>query len=305
MIDNISVISTFSLKLNRLNLLARAFRLMCFCENNEIELHIAHGSKNCLEGFLLRLLSIGKTFVKIDRDESCNEVINNGRLRNIAVQSTEAEFILLSDIDLLFDRNTLEYCQEYLNKDKVCMLPCVYLSRQSRTIEKLNVHETSELLASCKFKRDFVNHIAVPSSFILCRRDDYLAIGGFDEKYSGHGYEDFDFEIRLFRHLRLLKINKEMLIDEPYASAVRLKGFRAALGLYCLPHIENKRFVLHQWHKKSNSYKEERSKNEVIFAKKFNYMTRIESKGKSIEESYHREISSSRVVREVLEYYGK
>jgi predicted glycosyltransferase involved in capsule biosynthesis len=55
------------------------------------------------------------------------------------------------------------------------------------------------------FSRKEFLHLASPSSITILKSDDYRMIKGFDERFRGHGYEDFDFLIRLYELHGMLK----------------------------------------------------------------------------------------------------
>jgi GT2 family glycosyltransferase len=71
---------------------------------------------------------------------------------------------------------------------------------------------------------------AVSASMMLCRRDDYFAVGGLDEGYT-YGYEDLDFCLKITHRLkkRVVCLNSKYVVHEKNTTRVR---DRASLDQY-------------------------------------------------------------------------
>lgn len=52
-------------------------------------------------------------------------------------------------------------------------------------------------------------HLASPSSITILKSADYETLHGFDESFRGHGYEDFDFLVRLYNHYFIPKVKAD------------------------------------------------------------------------------------------------
>lgn len=52
------------------------------------------------------------------------------------------------------------------------------------------------------------NYLAIGNSHGTFKKHDYMAIGGHDERFIGHGLEDLDFNIRLFRRINKGKLRR-------------------------------------------------------------------------------------------------
>ena len=163
---------------------------------NNIELVIGHNDKNTFYDFLLKSISKKSNIVLVSTSIK-SELTNNSTLRNIAVEKASSDVIFLMDVDIWFDIKLYKDCANLVRTEEkpFVMLPCIYLTdKGSKTIEKLQREKMFEKLIS--FRRDLFQHIASPSSVIFLKKTDYSKIGGFDEKFVGHGYEDFDFIVR-------------------------------------------------------------------------------------------------------------
>ncbi|EIX8705493.1 capsular biosynthesis protein, partial [Escherichia coli] len=121
------------------------------------------------------------------------------------------------------------------------------------------------------FSRKEFLHLASPSSITILKSESYKKIHGFDESFQGHGYEDFDFLIRLYNHHFLSKLKSDFLIDKPCHSPLFTTGFRKYLGEYCLDILLQKDLALHLYHDKkhNDSYYSAREENYRIFRDKY------------------------------------
>ncbi|MBV2229749.1 capsular biosynthesis protein, partial [Escherichia coli] len=152
------------------------------------------------------------------------------------------------------------------------ILPCLYLTKHGTHIlikKKISV----ELLKKRYFdfsRKEFL-HLASPSSITILKSESYKKIHGFDESFQGHGYEDFDFLIRLYNHHFLSKLKSDFLIDKPCHSPLFTTGFRKYLGEYCLDILLQKDLALHLYHDKkhNDSYYSAREENYRIFRDKY------------------------------------
>ena len=189
------------------------------------------------------------------------------RLRNEAVKKTDAEYILLLDVDILADIDTFrELVKDAKQGDGFSMAPCFYLTnsgngRIKKYGKKIIIKEY------LNFSFDSVMHVARPSSVVSMKREDYWAAGGFCEKYNGHGYEDFDFLIRMAIY-KNRPLNYNVIdVDETYRSPLLSIGFRAELAKLCVNNLLDGNIVFHLYHDKNKRdfYYKKRENNKLIF----------------------------------------
>lgn len=241
---------------------------------NNIELVIGHNDKNTFYDFLLKSISKKSNIVLVSTSIK-SELTNNSTLRNIAVEKASSDVIFLMDVDIWFDIKLYKDCANLVRTEEkpFVMLPCIYLTdKGSKTIEKLQREKMFEKLIS--FRRDLFQHIASPSSVIFLKKTDYSKIGGFDEKFVGHGYEDFDFMIRLSVNYNLIKYSDDFLVDKSYRSCILSEGFRKYLGSISLPYFFEKMVAFHLHHKKNakEKYYEKRKDNSKYFMEKISIL---------------------------------
>jgi len=189
-------------------------------------------------------------------------------LRNLAVSSAKFETILFLDADIYADIELFQYLAcRVAGGEPYAMLPCLYLT-PTGTRELLSRKIGMDIINGFfQFDRKKVLHLAMPSSIIAMKKEDYFSLGGFNEAYKGHGYEDFDFMMRLIMKSSKVKAASEILIDKPYRAPLLSEGFRAVLAEKCIPHVLEKKFAFHLWHPRNGkeSYYLRRSENAKIF----------------------------------------
>ncbi|AUU99578.1 galactosyltransferase-related protein [Phytobacter ursingii] len=199
--------------------------------------------------------------------------VNTSLLRNVAFNHCRTEYIALFDVDIFPD---FELVLKYLCllKQRIkpfYILPCLYLT-QSASNSLIKGLFDVELLKEKYFsfsRKEFL-HLACPSSLTLMNAGDYSKLNGFDINFEGHGYEDFDFLIRLSELHQLLESTQDLLIDKTFRSPLFSVGFRKHLGKLCFDSLVNKDFAFHLFHFKDNSsdYYKTRESNKCIFMSK-------------------------------------
>lgn len=194
------------------------------------------------------------------------------KLRNTALAVVETKFVLFLDIDIWPDVDIIQkaYMQVVNNPYTLGMFPCLYLSKNGS--KKVGKWSTSEFVQSYyDLRRDLIQHLAFPSSIILTDLASIQHITGFDESYVGHGYEDFDFMLRLFQHKKIIEYTKDVLIDEPYLAPLMSTGLRALMAKPFLENLFLPCYFLHIFHKKNKEehYYQRREDNKNYFTTKF------------------------------------
>ncbi|MHC1727612.1 MAG: hypothetical protein AB9866_16685 [Syntrophobacteraceae bacterium] len=131
------------------------------------------------------------------------QMFSIGKARDIGVICASSEFVFFQDIDFLaypgfYDDlvHEIEVHELEENNAEFFIVPYMYLS-EAGSEEYL---QTPPHLRRSKFiqyytdgRRDIVTMFAPGGSAILMNRNHYLAIGGHDPDFIGHGFEDFEF----------------------------------------------------------------------------------------------------------------
>ena len=251
-------------------LLERLTELASVLDSSEFELVIGHANREQPADIELKKRMADYVGVKII------SVIPNGnlqelsRLRNAAVSESRSPILILLDADIYPDLALFRALTGKVSAgQRLSIAPCMYLtSAGSKCIKKPYgiSHIVNSTLA---YSPEFVVHWAIPSSVMALRNSDYWEVGGFFEKYVGHGYEDFDFMLRIALHADLITPTGDLLIDKTYRAPLLSIGFRAALGRLCLTNLLEKNIAFHLYHKNYNSsYRKRRLENAKIFHKR-------------------------------------
>ena len=87
----------------------------------------------------------------------------------------------------------------------------------------------------------------------------------------GHGYEDFDFMLRLFKYKNLIEFSQDIVVDEPYLAPLMSVGLRALLAKPFLQTLLSTHYFLHLFHSKDQAedYYQKHHINQDIFMKKY------------------------------------
>lgn len=198
--------------------------------------------------------------------------VNLSSLRNAAFSNVDTDDLVLLDVDIYPDFSLFikDIKKNYYERDKFIIYPCLYLSKSGSKVLKNSCLRDMDLLKKYfLFHRMYFLHLASPSSITLMKKDTYKKIGGFNESYIGHGYEDFDFLIRLCKFYSILPKDTDSFIDKPSRSPLFAVGFRRFLGRLCFPKLLSKEILLHVYHDKyqceNDSYYEYKRDNFCFF----------------------------------------
>lgn len=210
--------------------------------------------------------------------------VNLAVLRNVASKYFRTGTLLFADVDIYPNLDLFHALSRQVEEGAaLAMAPCIYLSKRG-TQALLAGRSTISFLEDFRtFNTQHVLHVAMPSSVMAVRAEDHHAIGGFYEGYFGHGYEDFDYMLRLIIEKNLVIKSADLLMDRPYRAPLLAEGFRAALGTLCLPNMLEEKVALHMFHHRDNNedYYLLREKNSQLFQKRF-----ADSVGRSVGESH-------------------
>jgi len=198
--------------------------------------------------------------------------VNNAHLRNRAVEKVDTEMLVLLDADLHPNPTLLAESSRLLElqEERLVILPCLYLTKWASQRLRTGRETPDTILGGYfSFRRRYFQHMASPSSVLVMRTQDYRDLGGFDEEFQGHGYEDFDFMLRLAMRHGLVPRTEDLLENKSFRAPLLAVGFRKYLGRLSLPRLLEKRVVLHLYHDKPvDSYYHARAKNAVRLQRK-------------------------------------
>lgn len=205
--------------------------------------------------------------------KTAGKEVNTSALRNAAFSAVSTDYTLLLDVDIWPDFDLiLRHLNKVRNLERpFSILPCLYLTQTGSdhlVRGKLSVEALKQRFF--RFSRKEFLHLASPSSVTVLKSSDYRELSGFDETFTGHGYEDFDFLMRLAGHYQLLSPMSDILLDRPARSPLFAVGFRRYLGQLCLDALMDKEMVFHLFHAKPkiSKYYAARPSNYGIFSER-------------------------------------
>lgn len=295
-----TIIIPIDLKYRSKDIIRKAEKISAAAEIEDVFIIYGHADREC--GADLDFEKSIKKYANtsIIKVKSTNNKVNTSRLRNRAVELVDTKYILLLDVDIHLE---IQIFKEYISKienkfSNFYIFPCLYLTRFGTNKLIKNKISSQELKDRffCFSRKEFL-HLASPSSVTLMKTHDYKKIGGFDENFEGHGFEDFDFLIRLCKSYNLLKDKPDLMVNDTARSPLFYVGFRKYLGELCIEMLIKKEMVFHLHHEKESKsdYHKERNKN-------LNYFLNKHNSGK-YQSSSQRTLISSFI--ELCSYYNK
>lgn len=292
----ITVVTTIDFCFRPINIILRAYRLFKNCEKIGIKVIVGHANRYTIyDNLFLKIYKNKFKNIKIVSVQNNTSKINNSILRNRASEKVDTKYILYSDIDLYFDADIITYILKECTEKNFSIIPCLYLSKKGTKF--FNKYKNRKMIINqwLLWKVEYIKHLAIPSSFMCIEKNVFNIINGFDEKYEGHGYEDFDFMIRVISYYKCINFNNRSLIDKTYISPLFAEGFRADISIFCMKSLLNKIIVIHLYHKKNKKiYKIDRNNNRLIFLTKLKKII--------YEQKLEQELNIVNIIDNKLEY---
>lgn len=263
-----------------LDIIIKANRLANIASKAGINIIFGHNDRGTLADAIFKKLVRRYERIKISSCRLDSDEINSSLLRNIAARLVQTKYILLLDVDIWPDFSTI---LQYLGKvtrgeTPFQILPCLYLTKAGSKLLTSGAVDSAELAKRfIAYSRKEFLHLASPSSVTILELKDYQDLLGFDERFKGHGYEDFDFLIRLALHYNLITPGTDFLVDKSARSPLFAVGFRKDLGTLCLSALMKFDVVFHLHHDKPRfgKYHAARPNNYSLFATK--HQARVDS----------------------------
>jgi len=194
-----------------------------------------------------------------------NSIYSAAKARNVGAQIANGEFLLFYDVDLIVRKDFIPKIFEDIVKIKnnckfdFKIYPCFYLSKEkTKQIKKIELVDEEFINIKNRYLKgdnDDVLYLAVNTSTILVSKNHFWKVGGYNEIFMGHGYEDFELIHRLYKFLINKKLPKEYLIDHKTSLISDYKGFRQYFAFISLPNLFENKFTLHLWHPRPLSKK--------------------------------------------------
>ena len=267
-----------------LDITRRAINLAKVFSGAGFKIIFAHNDRGCTaDRSFVEAIGRGKyPGVTVVSEGIYSGVVNASKLRNFGAYFVQTELVLLLDVDIWPDVELFKRRAQAVSiSGGFDMVPCLYLTqRGTESIQRSNDY-SSLIEKYYNFGRGLFLHLAAPSSIITLRKASYEAILGFDESFEGHGFEDFDFMVRLAQHYNELDAGNDFLEDMAARSPLFAEGFRRDLARACIPALINKDLALHLYHPKGDLkvYQGQRRSNYSRFAEKYYGLSHEAKKG--------------------------
>lgn len=259
-------------------LLERVIKLVNFFSRyNNVEIILIDSSRS--KRYSKAIKNLSKHFTVVYQYLDMSSIYSASIARNHGVKIASAEYILFYDADLIVDNSFIPNIMEDIKdlkqrEDEIFKIyPCFYLSEsKTKIIEKencQNIQSTSILKHYLEGFNDEVLYLAVNTSTILVSKKHFFEIGGYNEVFQGHGYEDFELIHRLYKYNHANKLDRDYLDDYKTPFPARYKGFRQYFAYLALPNLFKNRYTLHLWHPRplSKKYYRRRANNFNEFIK--------------------------------------
>lgn len=173
-------------------------------------------------------------------DASRPGTFSPGYARDRAVEEATASHLFLMDVDLVGPSGLGELLLREAaaldpESSAFIIAPCLYLT-PTGTIELEKGRISVETLWKDYLAGDFRHtiNLASASSAILVGRSHYLALGGHNPAFAGHGYEDLELLLRLTLSHPLGRIESDLRIDARQESIADSRGFRRYFTYYAI-----------------------------------------------------------------------
>lgn len=187
------------------------------------------------------------------------ELWNASKARNAAILESSADYLLFEDVDLISHADFYAWLNVQVRSLvqragwPFIVVPVSYLTQEKT--EKLEISalddDDYEDLTSEIYNPESksIQFHAPTSSYLLCRRNDVIFIGGHDPAFEGWGFEDSDFALKLLRKTELLKPREFYRLDtRNYRDQVQWRGWRALYRIFGDLLANKGMYAFHVWH---------------------------------------------------------
>ncbi|ECQ9303891.1 glycosyltransferase [Campylobacter jejuni] len=275
----LSVIIPFGLSKERPYIEERVLqKAKSFQSDENIEFIFVEGYSS-LENNLKQIIeNSGHIYLK-DKDQK--DYFSQGRCRNLGAIYANSKVIMFLDVDCYISLDSFEKILKLIqiknisqNINALIVLPVVYLNKEAN--EKLKQYDDKFwdiLIQEDLFtaKNTWVKFFAPSStSSIVINKHQFLRLGGNDENFIGHGYEDFDLFARILKAcVSFEKMPANLSYDARNWNFFDFKGFRSWFSLLGYEACFYGIYMYHFYHiePNQNAYMQNKDKNHRLFYK--------------------------------------
>ncbi|EAI9677290.1 glycosyltransferase [Campylobacter jejuni] len=209
------------------------------------------------------------------------KAFSQGRCRNLGASYAHSNVLLFLDVDCYISLDNFEKILKLIqikniaqNINALIVLPVVYLNKEANEKLKQYDEEFWDILIQEDLfiaKNTWVKFFSPSStSSIVINKHQFLRLGGNDENFIGHGYEDFDLFARILKAcVSFEKMPANLSYDARNWNFFDFKGFRSWFSLLGYEACFYGIYMYHFYHiePNQNAYMQNKDKNHRLFYK--------------------------------------
>jgi len=203
--------------------------------------------------------------------------------RNLGAQKATGTLLCFYDADLymyegFIDELLTEIRVQNLEQipEAFLMLPVIYLTEEGSK-KFLEDKELGTICCKQKYIHAYlsddaglVEKASSGTSAIVMSRSQFFRIGGYNTQFSGWGYEDYDFNLRLMSQYSLFKRPRAFSYSKSnFIKVKKYKGWKSYYRLYGDLLAQKGIYVFHGFHRQESSFDKDKKKNWKLFLKSF------------------------------------
>ncbi|ECL3536928.1 glycosyltransferase [Campylobacter jejuni] len=209
------------------------------------------------------------------------KAFSQGGCRNLGASYAHSNVLLFLDVDCYISLDNFEKILKLIqiknisqNINTLIVLPVVYLNKEANEKLKQYDEEFWDILIQEDLftaKNTWVKFFSPSStSSIVINKYQFLRLGGNDENFIGHGYEDFDLFARVLKAcVSFEKMPTNLSYDTRNWNFFNFKGFRSWFSLLGYEACFYGIYMYHFYHiePNQNAYMQNKDKNHQLFYK--------------------------------------
>ncbi|ECL1093993.1 glycosyltransferase [Campylobacter jejuni] len=209
------------------------------------------------------------------------KAFSQGGCRNLGASYAHSNVLLFLDVDCYISLDNFEKILKLIqiknisqNINTLIVLPVVYLNKEANEKLKQYDEEFWDILIQEDLftaKNTWVKFFSPSStSSIVINKYQFLRLGGNDENFIGHGYEDFDLFARVLKAcVSFEKMPTNLSYDTRNWNFFNFKGFRSWFSLLGYEACFYGIYMYHFYHiePNQNAYMQNKDKNHRLFYK--------------------------------------
>lgn len=209
------------------------------------------------------------------------KAFSQGKCRNLGASCAHSNVLLFLDVDCYISLDNFGKILKLIqiknisqNINALIVLPVVYLNKEANEkLKQYNDKFWDILIQEDLFtaRNTWVKFFAPSStSSIVINKHQFLRLGGNDENFIGHGYEDFDLFARILKAcVSFEKMPTNLSYDARNWNFFNFKGFRSWFSLLGYEACFYGIYMYHFYHiePNQNAYMQNKDKNHRLFYK--------------------------------------